>query len=92
MAGHGLGLYIYAGEDLPEAEQEQPQVEKPPAPKAVAQKFICADCGQVVTPCTLNGKEIGVRVIAQNAQKKYGRCLCADCSQKQAAKNENKGE
>lgn len=24
-ARHGLGLYVYAGEDLPEAEQEQPQ-------------------------------------------------------------------
>ena len=34
VARHGLGLYIYAGEDLPESEQEeQPKQEKPKAEK-----------------------------------------------------------
>lgn len=28
VARHGLGLYIYAGEDLPEIEKEEPKVEK----------------------------------------------------------------
>jgi hypothetical protein len=36
-ARHGLGLYIYAGEDLPEAEQEQ-------APKG--ETVTCARCGK----------------------------------------------
>lgn len=89
VARHGLGLYIYAGEDLPEVEQEQTG----PAPvKQGAQQFTCADCGNVLVPCVINGKEYGVRAIATNAQKKYGRVLCAECSQKQAAQNENKGE
>lgn len=29
VARHGLGLYIYAGEDLPEAEQNEPKPEEP---------------------------------------------------------------
>ena len=29
IARHGLGLYIYAGEDLPEDSQEEPEAEKP---------------------------------------------------------------
>lgn len=29
VARHGLGLYIYAGEDLPEGEKEQKKAEKP---------------------------------------------------------------
>lgn len=33
-ARHGLGLYIYAGEDLPEVEQQ----------------FICEECGHIVQP------------------------------------------
>ena len=35
VARHGLGLYIYAGEDLPEAEaEEQPKQEQPKQKKA----------------------------------------------------------
>jgi hypothetical protein len=78
VARHGLGLYIYAGEDLPE-----------PPPEPV---FTCSDCGARITSCTINGKEFSASKIAGNAQKKYGRILCANCSQKQAAQNENKGE
>ncbi len=88
VARHGLGLYIYAGEDLPEAEQ--PQAPAPTA--ATASVFTCADCGKILAPCVINGKEYSVRAIAANAQKKYGRTLCADCSQKAAATTENKGE
>lgn len=33
VARHGLGLYIYAGEDLPEGEKEQKKAEKPEKPK-----------------------------------------------------------
>lgn len=93
VARHGLGLYIYAGEDLPEAEQEQAAPAPAPAPtKQGAKQFICADCGNALAPCVIGGKEYGVRAIAANALKKYGRTLCAECSQKQAATNTNKGE
>lgn len=83
VARHGLGLYIYAGEDLPEAEQQQP------APSAPT--FVCEDCDSVITDCKIGGKVYSAEKIAQNAQKKYGRILCANCS-KAAANNESKGE
>ena len=39
VARHGLGLYIYAGEDLPEAEQEEKPAEpKPAEPKPAEPK------------------------------------------------------
>ena len=93
VARHGLGLYIYAGEDLPEAETPpapEPAPKPTPAPRT-ADKFTCDDCGKTLVPCIVNGKEFGVRAIAANAQKKYGRILCAECS-KAAANNESKGE
>ena len=82
VARHGLGLYIYAGEDLPEAEQQQPQP---------AEIWVCADCGNVIYDCIIGGKTYSAGAIIKNSEKKYGRRLCADCSQK-AAQNENKGE
>ena len=36
VARHGLGLYIYAGEDLPEAEQETEQPQKTPRERLIA--------------------------------------------------------
>lgn len=88
VARHGLGLYIYAGEDLPEAEQPPAPTQPAPAPVLI----LCSDCKREVTPCEINGKTYSANAIAQNAEKKYGRVLCADCSQKAAAQNENKGE
>ena len=44
VARHGLGLYIYAGEDLPEAEQPEPKKEEPKqtAPKKTARQMLIA--------------------------------------------------
>lgn len=90
-ARHGLGLYIYAGEDLPEAESQQPAAPAAPAaPRAPQPVFICADCGSVIADCKIGDKVYSAAAIAKNSQKKYGRNLCADCSQA-AASNENKG-
>lgn len=91
VARHGLGLYIYAGEDLPEAEQPTTPVQPAPAPVQPA-PIRCSDCLQEITHCEIGGKKYSANAIAKNAQKKYGRVLCADCSQKQAANNENGGE
>lgn len=38
LAMFGLGLYIYAGEDLPEGEEQEPQKEQPQQSKAVAKQ------------------------------------------------------
>lgn len=81
IARHGLGLYIYAGEDLPEEDkpinklkdekvlQETKKQMKETAPKTKATKWVCADCGT----------EFDDEFIANGTMKAYGRYLCTDC-------------
>lgn len=86
LAMFGLGLYIYAGEDLPEGEEEKPQKEqKKPvsenvyndneidsiADKEAEQTFNCSDCG----------KSISVKV-ANFSKMKFDKPLCMDCQNK----------
>ena len=80
VARHGLGLYIYAGEDLPESEAPE---EKPvPAPK-------CEDCGGMLYPVKKrNGEMWSVNDMAEYSLRRFDRCLCADCMKK-AEKNES---
>lgn len=65
-ARHGLGLYIYAGEDLP--EDEKAKVEKESLP-------VCAKCKKVVTDAQQVGKS------KEETLKKYGKAyiLCPEC-------------
>ena len=80
VARHGLGLYIYAGEDLPESEAPE---EKPvPAPK-------CSDCGGMLYPVKKrDGTMWSVSDMAEYSLRRFDRCLCADCMKK-AEKNES---
>ena len=74
VARHGLGLYIYAGEDLPESEAPE---EKPaPAPT-------CADCGGVLYPVKKRDGEMwNVNDMAEYSLRRFDRVLCADCQKK----------
>lgn len=74
VARHGLGLYIYAGEDLPESEAPE---EKPaPAPK-------CADCGGTLYPVKKRDGEMwSVNDMAEYSSRRFDRILCADCQKK----------
>ena len=66
-ARHGLGLYIYAGEDLPE-------------PKA---ELKCEKCGEIIQPFTdKNGKTVLPERIAYNSKKAFGKTLCVACALK----------
>jgi hypothetical protein len=49
VARHGLGLYIYAGEDLPESAVETTPVESRPVKKETAKTAVkvTTDCGEV---------------------------------------------
>ena len=68
LAMFGLGLYIYAGEDLPEdAEPRKPK------------KYLCDSCGSLIKDA--NGAT--AEAIAIATHKKYGRCLCYNCITKQ---------
>ncbi len=86
-ARHGLGLYIYAGEDLPEeetkAEQENPVAET----NAVDDTFpICEDCGRPIKDIQLkDGTPYTAQEIMDKSRRKYGVCLCFDCCKARAS-------
>ena len=74
VARHGLGLYIYAGEDLPESEA--PEEKAVPAPK-------CDDCGGLLYPVKKrDGTMWSVNDMAEYSRRRFDRCLCADCQKK----------
>lgn len=82
-ARHGLGLYIYAGEDLPEAEADavEAEVEKYRTGKPY-DTVICADCGKEITPTRNSKGQIqSVQDQVEFAQKAFGRDLCLACAQ-----------
>lgn len=77
-ARHGLGLYIYAGEDLPEGEE-------PPRPHR------CTKCGETITGVQFrSGTQISADEIIANSVGKYGQELCYSCC-KVAAKGVGDG-
>ena len=79
-ARHGLGLYIYAGEDLPEDTTFTPITaanEKKPY-----ETVICANCNKEIKP-TRNSKGViqSVQDQVEFAQKAFGKDLCLACAQ-----------
>ena len=73
VARHGLGLYIYAGEDLPEGETEP--------------ELICADCGKPIRDMKKkNGDVWKAADIAKYTKAFADRQLCADCGKAEKAK------
>jgi hypothetical protein len=64
VARHGLGLYIYAGEDLPEAEAH----------------IQCECCGgEIVTVKKRDGSPWYSTEIAEYAKIRYQKAMCAKC-------------
>ena len=65
VARHGLGLYIYAGEDLPDEEK---------------QEIICEDCGRPIKAGKKNDGSVWTPAeIAAYTKAFSGRELCIDC-------------
>ena len=84
LAMFGLGLYVYAGEDLPEDAAPQPEAEpqKQPKPKSSTPKqeqppvpCICARCNQPIKRVKL--KDGSIMQAAEFAATHEG--MCADC-------------
>jgi hypothetical protein len=70
-ARHGLGLYIYAGEDLPETEK--------------GSEPVCEECGKPIRGVVLkDGNRMTPEDIVKNARSVYGKALCWDCCVKAA--------
>ena len=81
VARHGLGLYIYAGEDLPDGEEkpQERQTEKPPKAKPSAE-ITCTKCGVKIEPVIAKtGKTMTAQEISDFSRKKFGQCLCPAC-------------
>ena len=81
VARHGLGPYIYAGEDLPEGEEkpQERQTEKPPKAKPSAE-ITCTKCGVKIEPVIAKtGKTMTAQEISDFSRKKFGQCLCPAC-------------
>ena len=87
VARHGLGLYVYAGEDLPEEDSEKDpekvpeKKQKESPPKDV--EFRCGYCGNVLQPYQdAKGNYVNLRSHATRCETKYGQVLCLDCLKK----------
>ena len=70
LARHGLGLYVYAGEDLPSAEKEQPKVESNKT-TTVEVKGIPDDKMMDMLRYVAENKEIGLKQLVANIEQKY---------------------
>ena len=94
IARHGLGLYIYAGEDLPEDDTmvnpEKPKKEPPKKPKSEPpeksksespknREWLCADCGKPITAAKIDQTEYPADFIMRISQKRHKLNLCATC-------------
>lgn len=81
----GLGLYIYAGEDLPEGEEEEPEkpVPKKKAGTPVSSLTLCDECQKPVNDASIDGKLFTAGKIIEASFSKFGRRLCMDCAKTQ---------
>lgn len=82
VARHGLGLYVYAGEDLPECEQPQKGVED--AAELINSYFPteeCELCGKPIEDYRdAKGKRVSAQRLIENSKAKYdGKVYCTTC-------------
>ena len=93
-ARHGLGLYIYAGEDMPENEDASAPAPAPSKPqkKAAAKKapvveqIICQRCGNAIQGFNNNTPQ----QVANATYKRFGKVMCMDCGR--ATKEEQEAQ
>lgn len=86
-ARHGLGLYIYAGEDLPEAEQDKQkperheQLKEETKPLEDEELILCENCNSFIKSAIndLTGEQLTVPMILDIATRKFKKKLCWNC-------------
>ncbi len=78
-ARHGLGLYIYAGEDLPEDGGTMSDTYKTGKPY---QTIVCEGCGKEIQPTRNSKGQIqSVEGQVEFSQKSFGKNYCLACAQ-----------
>lgn len=86
VARHGLGLYIYAGEDLPEEESQEKkndtEAEKQNRIKGIVPDLTCPVCGKETKPVKAKNGDI---ITAETILGQYG--MCASCAKEKHASN-----
>lgn len=89
VARHGLGLYVYAGEDLPEEEKgKEPRAETPTF-KRVETIHTCSVCGKPVTSIEKNGKvQKTAAEVAEWSKETFGTVHCWTCAKKKMDERE----
>lgn len=88
LARHGLGLYIYAGEDLPEDEKAAaaPEFKRATTVKdGPIETFFCDACGEIITAAKKRDGTMWepVDMVVYSKLKFNDRCLCAACMKKE---------
>lgn len=82
VARHGLGLYIYAGEDLPEEEAQEKKNEVTEAKQkqidGIVPDLTCPICGKETKDVRCKD---GTIMSGEEVFRKYG--MCADCKRNQ---------
>lgn len=93
----GIGADIYFEKDPTKYDGKQEnngapvKPVHPTTPPQDSIKFVCADCGKTLTPHrNSDGKETGVREIAEKSHAAYGKTLCAACVMKRAKADASK--
>lgn len=85
LAMFGLGLYIYAGEDLPEKVYSDPPEQPKEQPQNLAsghKPIKCTGCGHTIMGVTKGTTTWTADQIAEQAIKKFSRPYCYDCARK----------
>ena len=94
VARHGLGLYVYAGEDLPDGAEpkdigipaDKPPADykpEPPAKAAFIKKPVqkCQECGKPILGVMRNGTLIMTpEQVLQASINRFGAMICLECA------------
>lgn len=79
IARHGLGLYIYSGEDLPEESAPEP-AKQPDTAKDEAPQLICIACKKAITELRDNSGNVRTaQQVADYTYRESGAQMCWDC-------------
>lgn len=94
IARHGLGLYVYAGEDLPEGEEAEPAPKKAPPPKDPPPKdppVFCSKCRKEIKPFIgADGKTTSVKRLVERSKEMFeGKIFCTECAREYIGGNAN---
>lgn len=88
LAMFGLGLYIFAGEDLPDNPdegQDKKNVDPKPDPvkagpdPAKVEAPTCALCGETIKPFRNKGVVVSAEEFVQRTMNKFDKPLCKEC-------------